>query len=94
MEMCLWTVDDQTLRVLLCEVCNMERVATREAVTAVNRGREGRQRAVDDAAQREEEGVEDRDTGRSGEAANEVGKRRRCCTVRVLFRIQADKGGT
>ncbi|CAB1120310.1 unnamed protein product [Ectocarpus sp. CCAP 1310/34] len=87
MKMGLWK-GEPTLRVQECSACRAEKAATRQAITAFNRGGEGRQQVVDNTGQGEEDGGEDGDSGGSG-AAGEAGKRRRCCVVRVLSELKA-----
>lgn len=96
MEMALWKMAGKpTLRVLQCNTCNMERAATRKAITAFNRGGEGRQQALDDAGRRDEEDGGARHSGgdgaQGGAAGNGTGKRERCCATRVFAELKAFK---
>ena len=92
LELQLWAVDgEKTLKVLECKECKAERAATREAITAFNRGGEGRQQALDDAAGGEEDDGGDGEGAEGGAAGNRAGKRRRCCAVRVLSELKAFK---
>lgn len=81
MEMALWE-GEPTLRLHECSACKAENAATRQAITAFNRGGEGRQQVVDNTVQGEDEGGEGGDSGGRG-AAGEASERHRCCVVRV-----------
>ncbi|CAB1098143.1 unnamed protein product [Ectocarpus sp. CCAP 1310/34] len=96
MEMGLWDVPgEDPVRVLECKACKGERAATRAAITSFNRGGEGRQQALDDAARRDE--TDGESAGSPGEGAaggaagNHVGTRSRCCIGRVFAELKAFK---
>lgn len=67
MEMGLWDVPgEESVRVLECKVCKNERAAAKEAITAFNRGGEGRQQALEAAAREDEDGGGDDNSAGGG----------------------------
>ena len=79
-EMGLWQLEGEKRGlVLCCQACKNDNKASRQAITAFNRGGVGRERVLEEVRNRQEE--------TSGTAA-----RRRCCARKVFSELKAFKG--
>lgn len=87
-KMGLWQLEGERKGlVLCCKQCKAENSASRQAITAFNRGGGGRARVLEQAAQHEQQ-----DPSTAGQAAGGTGGRRqRCCAVRVFSELKAFK---
>eukprot|EP00752_Nemacystus_decipiens_P014964 g13323.t1 len=80
-EMGLWQLPGEKKGpVLCCKGCKAENAASRQAITAFNRGGEGRERVLEQAQQDQQEAA-------GGTAA----RRQRCCVQRIFSELKAFK---